>query len=172
MDLGITGRTALVLGAGGGLGSVIAATLAREGVRVASADLDATTAERTAAAIVADGGQALALEWDLADLARVEPAVTRIEAELGAIDMLIAITGGPPPGGIIGQPADRWRGLFESMVLSVFAVADRVLPGMRERGWGRIVHFDLFGRGGADSQPRTFQCAALHIAWLVEDARH
>lgn len=65
--------------------------------------------------------------------------MARIEAELGAVDILVAITGGPPPAAVLGQPAERWRSFFDSMVLSVFAVADRVLPCMRERGWGRII---------------------------------
>ncbi len=83
MELGIKGRTALVLGAGGGLGGAIARTLAREGAKVAVADLDAGAAEATAKAIAAAGGQAISIAWDLADLAVIDAHVKRVEAELG-----------------------------------------------------------------------------------------
>lgn len=139
MDLGIRGKTALVLGAGGGLGGAIAQALAREGVKVALGDIDLAAAEATATVIRAQGGVALALEWDLGDLAVIEPNVARIEAELGDVDILVNNTGGPKPSTVSGQNAALWRQSFEAMVLSVIAITDRVLPGMRERKWGRII---------------------------------
>ncbi|HDZ74322.1 MAG TPA: SDR family oxidoreductase [Aurantimonas coralicida] len=139
MDLGLKGKTALVLGAGGGLGGAIACTLAAEGAMVAVADLDLDAAITTTDKIAEAGGRAMALRWDLGDIAQVEPSIERIETELGRVDVLVVITGGPPPGGVVNQQADMWRKYFESMVLSVFAVTDRVLPGMCERGWGRII---------------------------------
>ncbi|BCH30113.1 3-oxoacyl-ACP reductase [Mesorhizobium sp. L-8-10] len=139
MDLGIRGKTALVLGAGGGLGGAIAQALAREGVKVALGDIDLAAAETTATVIRAQGGVALALEWDLGDLAVIEPNVARIEAELGDVDILVNNTGGPKPSTVSGQDAALWRQSFEAMVLSVIAITDRVLPGMRERKWGRII---------------------------------
>ncbi|RFC63150.1 SDR family oxidoreductase [Fulvimarina endophytica] len=139
MDLGLGNRTALVLGAGGGLGSAIAATLAGEGAKVAVADLDRGAAGRTVDTISQGGGRAIALEWDLANLDLIDRNVSTIETELGGVDILVSITGGPPPGGVLGQSPDLWRKHFEAMVLSVFAITDRVVPGMRERGWGRII---------------------------------
>ena len=136
MDLGIEGKVALVLAAGGGLGGAIATTLAAEGARVAAADIDGAAAERTAAAA---GGETLALAWDLADLGAIETNVARIEASLGPVDILVAITGGPPPGPVAGQSPEVWHRFFGAMVLPVMAVTDRLLPGMRERKWGRIV---------------------------------
>ncbi|MGU3496761.1 SDR family oxidoreductase [Xanthobacteraceae bacterium A53D] len=139
MDLGLTGKTALVLGAGGGLGGAIAATLAREGARVALGDVDKAALAQTAARIRDAGGTALELEWDLADLAAITRNVEAIEAEFGAVDVLVNNTGGPPPTPAAGQDPELWERQFRSMVLSVIAVTDRVLPGMRSRGWGRIV---------------------------------
>ncbi|RFB85313.1 3-oxoacyl-ACP reductase [Rhizobium leguminosarum bv. trifolii] len=139
MDLGLTDKTALVLGAGGGLGSAIAARLAREGARIAAADIDLAAAQKTAAAIESEGGKALALQWDLADLASIDAHVTAIERGFGTVDILINNTGGPPPTTASGQDADIWNRYFQSMVLSVISIADRVLPGMRARKWGRIV---------------------------------
>ncbi|RFB85231.1 3-oxoacyl-ACP reductase [Rhizobium leguminosarum bv. trifolii] len=139
MELGLTDKTALVLGAGGGLGSAIAARLAREGARIAAADIDLAAAQKTAAAIESEGGKALALQWDLADLASIDAHVTAIERGFGSVDILINNTSGPPPTTVSGQDADIWNRYFQSMVLSVISIADRVLPGMRARKWGRIV---------------------------------
>lgn len=139
MDLGLKDKTALVLGAGGGLGSAIAATLAAEGAKVALGDIDAEAAARSAAAITAAGGRALALKIDLADIAALEAHVTKIEAELGPVDILVNNTGGPPPTPAAGQDVALWAESFEQMVLSVIALTDRVLPNMRSRKWGRIV---------------------------------
>lgn len=139
MDLGLKGKTALVLGAGGGLGGAIARTLAQEGARVALGDLDAAALKTTAEAIRNAGGEALELEWDLADIASIERHVAAIEARFGAVDVLVNNTGGPPPTPAAGQAPELWERQFNSMVLSVIALTDRVLPGMRARGWGRIV---------------------------------
>ncbi|WP_159591937.1 SDR family oxidoreductase [Chelativorans xinjiangense] len=139
MDLGIKDKTALVLGAGGGLGGAIAKALTREGARVALGDIDGEAAERTADAIRQEGGEALALAWDLADLSVIEKRVGVIEKKFGPIDILVNNTGGPPPTPASGQDPALWSKSFEAMVLSVIALTDRVLPGMRERKWGRII---------------------------------
>ncbi|MBF9035897.1 SDR family oxidoreductase [Rhodobacterales bacterium HKCCE2091] len=139
MDLGLTGRTALVLGGGGGLGGAIARGLGAEGASVAVADLNEDAASGVADAITAAGGKAVSLQWDLADIDAVDAKVASVESALGPVDVLIAITGGPPPGGAAGQLPETWRKFFDSMIVSVMTIADRVLPGMRDRGWGRIV---------------------------------
>lgn len=139
MDLGLDGKVALVLGAGGGLGGAIARSLAHEGTRVAVADIVAENAEATVAAIDEAGGTSVAVTWDLADLSIVHDRVCEIETELGAIDILVNITGGPPPTPASGQDSSLWQKHFQSMVMSVIAITDRVLPSMRSSGWGRIV---------------------------------
>lgn len=139
MDLGLEGRTALVFGAGGGLGGAIARTLAEEGAFVYAADIDAGAVATTVDAIVAAGGKAAALTWDISDLAAIEGHFADIEAKHGAIDVLVNNTGGPPPTPAAGQPLELWTKHFHSMVLSVIAITDRVLPGMRQRKWGRII---------------------------------
>ena len=139
MDLGIGGRVALVLGAGGGLGSAIALALAREGARVALADRDEAALERTKQAVEAAGGEALALPLDLSEIAAIDGRVNEIEGAFGPVAILVNNTGGPPPTPASGQDPALWRSSFESMVLSVIALTDRVLPGMRAAGWGRVV---------------------------------
>jgi 3-oxoacyl-[acyl-carrier protein] reductase len=139
MDLGITGRTTLVLGASGGLGSAIAVRLAQEGANVAAAGRSADKLADTVKQIEAAGVNTVPLEWDLADLDSVDSHVSEIENTLGPVDILVNNTGGPPPTPAAGQDADTWRTSFEQMILSVIVITDRVLPGMRERGWGRIL---------------------------------
>lgn len=137
MDLGISGRTALVLGGGGGLGGAIARSLAGEGVHVAVADIEGGAAKATAAAL--SGVRSLALEWDLADLSCIDDRVSAVERELGPVDILVNNTGGPPPTPVAGQDTAVWQQHFGAMVLPVIAITDRVLPGMCERGWGRVI---------------------------------
>jgi 3-oxoacyl-[acyl-carrier protein] reductase len=139
MDLGLKDKTALVLGAGGGLGGAIARTFAREGARVALADIKYEALEPVMADIAAAGGKSLGLQWDLGDLSAIEANIARIEAELGPVDILVNNTGGPPPTPVSGQPAEVWSKHFQGMVLSVIAITDRVLPGMRARKFGRII---------------------------------
>ena len=139
MELGIRGRTALVLGAGGGLGGAIANALAVEGVKIAVADIDATAVKRSVEKIEASGGQALGLVWDLSDLTVVDKNVSAIESHFGPVDVLVNITGGPPPTPAIGQDPNLWSKHFSAMVLSVIAITDRVLPNMKARTWGRII---------------------------------
>ncbi|MTW19304.1 SDR family oxidoreductase [Rhodoplanes serenus] len=139
MDLGLAGKTALVLGAGGGLGGAIALALAQEGARVAIGDIDGEALKRTAAAIEGAGSKALPLTWDLADLAAIEGHVAAIETTFGPVDVLVNNTGGPPPTPASGQDPAVWSKHFQAMVLSVIALTDRVLPQMRARKWGRII---------------------------------
>jgi 3-oxoacyl-[acyl-carrier protein] reductase len=139
MELGLKGKTALVLGGGGGLGRAIATTLAREGVRVAVADIDSTALDLSVYDVRASGSEGLPVVWNLADLSVIDSNVKAIEDRLGGVDILVNITGGPPPTPAAGQDPELWRKNFQSMVLSVIAVTDRVLPGMKARKWGRVI---------------------------------
>jgi 3-oxoacyl-[acyl-carrier protein] reductase len=139
MDLRIAGRTALVLGAGGGLGRAIALALAGEGVNIAAADINETSAAETAKQAGAAGARSVARVWDLADLESIDAHAAAIEKGLGPVDILVNITGGPPPTKVSGQDQKIWTQQFQSMILSVIAITDRVLPSMRERKWGRVI---------------------------------
>lgn len=139
MELGIKGKTALVFGAGGGLGGAIAAALAADGARVVAADIDADAASRTASAVKESGGECVPLRWDLADLGSIEANLATVKSQFGNVSILVNNTGGPPPTTVAGQPTELWTKHFQSMILSVIAVTDAILPGMREVGWGRII---------------------------------
>ncbi|EJW09929.1 3-oxoacyl-[acyl-carrier protein] reductase [Rhodovulum sp. PH10] len=139
MNLELDGKTALVFGAGGGLGGAIARSLAAEGARVAVADIDADAAKKTADAITGAGGTSLALTWDISDLSVLPGHLKEIGAAFGPVDILVNNTGGPPPTPAAGQPPEIWSQWFDRMVRSVIAVTDAVLPGMRARKWGRVI---------------------------------
>ena len=139
MDLGLTSKTALVLGAGGGLGGAVARALAREGVRVAVCDRAAEAAQLTVQDITRTGGQARAFALDLGVAEQRARLAADVRAALGPIDILFNNSGGPPPTPAAGVPGADWAHHFEAMVNSLIDLADRALADMRERGWGRII---------------------------------
>jgi 3-oxoacyl-[acyl-carrier protein] reductase len=139
MDFGLHGKTALVLGGGGGLGRAIAKSLAGEGANVAVAGIGADSVAASQAEITAIGVKSFGLVWDLADLAQINGNIAKVESELGPVDVLVNNTGGPPPTTAAGQDSALWLKYFQTMVLSVIAITDRVLPNMRARHWGRVI---------------------------------
>lgn len=139
MDLGIKGKIALVIASSRGLGQAMAVSLAREGVKVVVTGRNAEGLQKSVHLIEAAGGQAMALHWDLSDHSVIDALISKVESELGPIDILINNTGGPPPTPAAGQDPALWIKSFNDMVLSLIAITDRVLPGMRQRKWGRII---------------------------------
>ncbi|MBS1886780.1 MAG: SDR family oxidoreductase [Actinobacteria bacterium] len=137
MDLGIKDRVALVMGASKGLGRGAAESLAREGARVAIAS---RSRERLDATIAELEGEVSAFVADAGDLERLAALPGEVEAALGPIDILVANTGGPPPGAALDNPIAEWEEAYRSLVLGLRVLVEAVLPGMRERGWGRIVN--------------------------------
>lgn len=138
MDLGLAGKRALVLSSSRGLGRGIAQALAAEGAHVM---MTARTEERlkeTADAINRAGpGRASIYGGELAP--NVEAIHQAAIAEMGGVDILVANTGGPPAGTALNVKAEQWLPQFEAMVVPIIRLAGLVLPGMRERKWGRIL---------------------------------
>jgi 3-oxoacyl-[acyl-carrier protein] reductase len=137
MDLGLEGRVALVMAASKGLGRAIAASLAREGARVAIASRSRERVDEAAAAVE---GDVTAFVADTSDLERLAELPAEVEAALGPVDVLVANSGGPPLGGALDQGVEEWDRAYRSLVLAPRVLAGAVVPGMRERGWGRIVN--------------------------------
>jgi 3-oxoacyl-[acyl-carrier protein] reductase len=137
VDLGIDGRVALVMGASQGLGRAVAASLAREGARVALSSRSAEGLEEARAEI---GEGAATFVADTTDLDRLAALPGEVEAALGPVEILVLNTGGPPPGGALDHDVDEWERAYRSLVLAPRILASGVVPGMRERGWGRIVN--------------------------------
>ncbi len=136
MDLELEGRVALVMGASRGIGRAIAVALAREGARVAVASRSDAIEE--AAREIGEG--AAAFRADASDLERMAALSAEVEAALGPIEILVANTGGPPLGGALDHEVEEWERAYRSLVLAPRILSEAVVPGMRERGWGRIVN--------------------------------
>jgi 3-oxoacyl-[acyl-carrier protein] reductase len=137
MDLGINGRVALVLGASKGIGRGIAEALVREGARVAIASRSLERLERAAGEIEGDVTPFVADTGNLEALAGLPAAVAE---QLGPVDILVTNTGGPPTGTALDADLDEWRAAYQSLILAPRVLAEAVVPGMRERRWGRIVN--------------------------------
>ena len=137
MELGIEGRTALVMGASQGIGRGIAASLAREGAPVAIASRSRERLERAAREIE---GEVVPFVADANDLDRLAGLPAEVAEALSPVEILVTNTGGPPLGRALEHPADEWEAAYRTLVLAPRTLVDAVLPGMRERRWGRIAN--------------------------------
>lgn len=137
MELGIEGRVALVMGASRGIGRGIGVALAREGARVV---LSSRSKERLGEAVEEIGAGAVAIPSDASDPERLRTLPGEVEEAVGPIEILVLNTGGPPAGGALEHELDEWERAYRSLVLTPRVLAGAVVPGMRERGWGRIVN--------------------------------
>jgi 3-oxoacyl-[acyl-carrier protein] reductase len=136
MDLGLEGRVALVTGASKGIGRGIAAELVAEGARVA---ISSRSRERIDAAAAAIG--AIGVVHDAADLDDGARLVADVQERLGPIEILVCNTGGPPGGpDALDFTREQWHAAYTTLVLAPMALIEAVVPGMRERGFGRILN--------------------------------
>jgi 3-oxoacyl-[acyl-carrier protein] reductase len=135
MQLGIDGKVALVTGASKGLGLGVARALAHEGANVVITSRSQERIDESARAI-----GATAFVHDTADVDGAAALVKRIGDELGPIDILVTNSGGPPasPDPFSFSHA-QWRSAYELLLLGAIALIEAVLPGMRERKWGRVL---------------------------------
>lgn len=125
------------MGASRGIGRAIAAALAREGARVAMAS---RSRERVAEAAGEIDGETAAFEADTDHLDRLADLPGEVAEELGPVEILVTNTGGPPLGGAHDHSREEWEQAYRSLVLAPKVLTEAVVPGMRERGWGRIVN--------------------------------
>lgn len=140
MDLGIRGKVALITGAARSIGKADAEILAAEGCKVAIVDLNAEGAQTTAKEIADKGATVRGYECDIRDSARVQDVVTRIERDLGPVDICVNNAGMIYTVGQLKDMRDEdWEFNLSVNLTGTFKVTRAVFPGMRERRWGRIV---------------------------------
>ena len=141
MDLGLSGKRALLLAATGGLGFAAAQGLSQEGVSVCVSGSDAGRAREAAARISAEtGGLAVGLGGDLSDPANMDVLADAAEAALGGpIDILFCNHGGPPLRTALEVSANELAQHANRMLFSQIRMVQRIVPGMQERKWGRVI---------------------------------
>ena len=134
------GQTAVVTGAGGGIGTEIARRFAREGAHVIVCDSTIESAQRTVDVITSDGGSASPAAFDVADPGEVATFATDVLAERGAIDVLVNNAGINRRGPLLDITDDDWRATMSVNVDSMYYMCRAFLPSMVDAGRGAIVN--------------------------------
>ena len=170
-------KVAAITGGGGGIGGATCRRFAQEGARVAVLDRDLAAAQRTADQITSEGGTALALACDITDRAAVDAAVQRIANEWGGIDILVNNAGWDVFKPFTKTVPTEWDKLIAINLTGALHMHHAVLPGMVERGAGRIVNVASdAARGGSSGEAVYAACkgglVALSKTLAREHARH
>lgn len=141
MDLGLEGKSALVAASSRGLGRAAARALAEEGADLTICARGQERLDQTRDELEeATGVQVIAVPADLSTADGVERVVAAAKEAYGRVDVLMTNAGGPPPGPFEAHDMDAWRGAIQQNLESVLRLTRGVLPGMKERGWGRIIN--------------------------------
>lgn len=141
MDLGIRDRVALVAASSQGLGRAVAEELAAAGCRLMMCSRRAAAIEEAAGAVAsAHGVDAHGMAADLTNPGDVTKLVDATMKQFGQVDILVTNTGGPPAGPFEQHSPETWRQAVAQNFESVLNLTRPVLPGMKERNWGRIVN--------------------------------
>jgi 3-oxoacyl-[acyl-carrier protein] reductase len=140
MDLGMRGKVALVAAASRGLGRAIAEEFANEGATLALCARGAEALEAARTAIAKSGVPVLAVVADLSKQEDVERVAAEALSKFGRVDILVTNAGGPPAGTFDKHSWETWERAVNLTLRSVVELTRAVLPGMRERKWGRIIN--------------------------------
>jgi 3-oxoacyl-[acyl-carrier protein] reductase len=173
MDLGIRGRVALVGGASSGLGRATADRLAAEGCRLCIWARSIEALERTADELrERHGTEVIAVAADATDPSAAETVAKHALHGYGVVDIVILNAGGPPTADPAQTTPDGWALAFQLLSVTPIQLASRLLPGMRERGWGRVV--SILTSGVRQPIPELVYSNAARsalMAWLKTTAR-
>jgi 3-oxoacyl-[acyl-carrier protein] reductase len=140
MDLGLTGRVAVIAAASKGLGRAVAEELAREGAQVAICARTASTLAEAAAHIrQTTGKEVFHQALDVTDSTAVASFVAAVEARFGCLDICVTNSGGPPSNVFKDTKPEDWRSALDQLLMSTIYFAKETLPRMQRNKWGRLI---------------------------------
>jgi 3-oxoacyl-[acyl-carrier protein] reductase len=142
MDLGISGRVAMVAASSKGIGKAIALGLAEEGCRVslcARSEENLEAARHDLEALIGPA-DVLTVAADVSKTADLENWIKRTLDRFGTVDILVTNTGGPPAARFMQLSDEQWESGFQSTLMNVVRLCRQVIPVMQEKRWGRIIH--------------------------------
>ncbi|MBL8382967.1 MAG: glucose 1-dehydrogenase [Burkholderiales bacterium] len=156
----LTGKGAIVTGAGGGIGRAICRAYAEAGAAVACVDFDAAAAAATAAEITGAGGRALAIACDVASDSATRAAVERAAAEFGALHVLVnGAAGSDPSGSVLDYDLAAWNAVFATNVGGAFLMSKWAIPHIARAGGGSVIHI-ASQMGSVGAPGRVAYCAS------------
>lgn len=174
---GLEGKTVIVTGGGGGIGSATCRRFAQEGAKVAVFDMNLAAADQVAAEIRAGGGLAQAFQCDITRRDQVDAAVASTTSALGPVDVLVNNAGWDVFKPFVKTEPAEWERLIAINLTGALHMLHAVLPGMSERKAGRIVNVASdAARGGSSGEAVYSACkgglVALSKTLAREHARH
>jgi 3-oxoacyl-[acyl-carrier protein] reductase len=152
MDLGLAGKTAIVTGAGSGIGAAIAIKLGAEGTNVIVSDINEDAAEAIADKVRQAGGEALAIKANVTDNADVTAMVEKAAEVFGSIHILVNNAGLARDGRITKMTENDWDLVVDTGLKGAFLCTRAVLPYMSEQKWGRIISMSSRAHNGNPGQ--------------------
>lgn len=164
--LGLSGRVAIVTGAAGGIGSAIAAELARAGAAVAVLDLDGRAAEALASNLRASGANSVGIACNTAEETSAREAIAAARAALGDADILVNNAGILRPGPLSDISLAEWNALLAVNLTGYLACAQAVRPQMLARGGGAIVHIASIAASNPQPRSGAYSASKAGVAML------
>jgi 3-oxoacyl-[acyl-carrier protein] reductase len=144
MDLQLSGRVALVCGSSSGIGFAIASRLVAEGCAVALNGRDHQRLDDAVTRLQSHRPPPIGIVADVTDRNQIDAMVEDVTTAFGPIDIVVCNAAGPPPGTFASLPSDHWQAALQLNLLSTVHLCRAVVPGMRERGWGRVICLTSF----------------------------
>ena len=136
----LSGKVALVTGAGQGMGSAIAHALAKTGASVVVNDINESTADSTAADLRTFNSEVISHVANVVKSEEVDVMLERVISKFGQVDILVNNAGVLRPTALVEISEEEWDYVVEGNLKSTFLCSKAVLPLMQERGWGRVIN--------------------------------
>ncbi|WP_322029242.1 3-oxoacyl-ACP reductase FabG [Paraburkholderia sp. J76] len=152
MDLGLTGKVAIVTGSARGLGAATARRLAQEGAKVVITDINAELAQATAMTMQDEGLAAHCVVGDITKAADVQRLVDETVAHFGGVHILVNNAGAPRDKYLVKMSEDDWDFVITVMLKGAFLAAKAVMPHFIDHGWGRLINISSRAHFGNPTQ--------------------